>query len=265
MNSPKQASPALETIVSHRSIRKYRPDPIPQETLDSILQAATRASTSGNMQTYSIIVTRDDARRKELYRLHMEQEMILEAPLLLTFVADWNRMNRWCRLRDAEPGYDNFLCFLVALADAFIAAENAALAAESLGLGICYMGTTLCAAAELCAFFDLPEGVFPATTLVMGVPAEEPELRARLPISHIVHDERYRGFDDKRIANCYHDRETEGWERYMASPELRKAIERSGVKNLAQVYTSVKYVRENNQRFSKNLLALLKKQRFANP
>jgi nitroreductase len=252
----------IDCIHAHRSIRKYRSDPIPDETLETILRAATRASSSGNMQTYSIVVTKDAERRARLWEMHFRQDMITQAPVLLTFCADWNRMNRWCRARDADPGYDNFLCFLVAAADAFIAAQNAALAAESQGLGICYMGTTLCATPELIQFFGLPRDVFPVTTLVVGHPDEDPAPRARLPLASIIHHERYEDFDDDRITETYGDREVEGWDRYMSFPDLAERIRKSGVENLAQVYTEVKYTRASNLRFSRDLLRGLERQGF---
>jgi nitroreductase len=253
---------AIAQMLAHRSIRSYRPDPVPEDLLQEILHAATRASTSGNMQTYSVIVTRDEARRRELYDIHYEQEMVLQAPLLLTFVADWRRMNRWCRLSEAEPGYDNLLSFLVAFADALIAAQNAALAAEARGLGICYMGTTICRTEELIDFFDLPTGVFPATTLVLGYPDEQPELRARLPMTGIVHEERYRDPDDDGIREIYRERETEGWKRYEAMAELAERMRESGVKNLAQVYTTLKYTKAGNEAISTEIMAMLKRQGF---
>ena len=251
-----------QQIAAHRSIRKYRPDPVSEALLGDVLHAATRASSSGNMQTYSIIVTRDEARRRELWRLHFEQDMILQAPVLLTFVADWRRMNRWCRLSDTEPGYDNPLSFLVGFADALIAAQNAALAAEAAGLGICYMGTTLCNVPKLIDFFGLPEGVFPATTLVLGWPGEDPAPRARLPIEGIVHAERYTDPDDDGIRAIYRDRETEGWARYMSYPELAERMRTSGVKNLAQVYTQLKYRKTDNEEVSEEILAGLRSQGF---
>lgn len=250
------------TIERHRSIRRYRPDPVPEESVEAILNAATRASSSGNMQTYSIIVTRDATRREALWAMHYEQDMVRQAPLLLTFCVDWNRMNHWCRLSEARPGFDNLLSFLVGFADALIAAQNAALAAESLGLGICYMGTTLCNVTKLIDFFELPRGVFPATTLVVGTPDEDPEPRARLPRSGIVHHERYTPFDDDRIRDVYASRETEGWARYMGFPELAALIRRSGVTNLAQVYTDVKYTRETNESFSREIARMLARQGF---
>jgi nitroreductase len=256
------ADPVLALLGSHRSIRKYRSDPIPENVLAEILHAATRASSSGNMQTYSIIVTRDEARRRRLWEYHFEQDMILEAPVLLTFCADWSRMSRWCRLCGAEPGYDNFLSFLVAFADALIAAQNAAVAAEAQRLGICYMGTTICSTRELIDFFGLPEDVFPATTLVVGWPDEDPEMRARLPIGGVVHHESYESPDDDGIREIYRDRETEGWNRYMSFPDLAERIRESGVRNLAEVYTQLKYTREDNERISGELLDQLRRQGF---
>lgn len=252
----------LDAIRAHRSIRKYRSTPMPPANLERILEAATRASSSGNMQTYSIVVTKDAERRAALWEMHFKQDMIKQAPVLLTFCADWNRMVKWCLARDAHPGYDNFLCFLVAFADALIAAQNAALAAESMGYGVCYMGTTLGAVPRLIEFFELPERVFPATTLVVGTPDEDPAPRARLPIEGIVHAERYRDFDDSRITETYRAREVEGWNRYMGFPELAKEILASGVTNLAQVYTDVKYTREENEQISRELLESLLRQKF---
>ncbi|MCZ6691009.1 MAG: nitroreductase family protein [Planctomycetota bacterium] len=252
----------LETIEAHRSIRQFKSDPIPQGDLDAIIHSATRGSSSGNMQTYSIIVTRDPKRREALWELHLEQDMIRQAPVLLTFCVDWNRMNQWCRLRGATPGFDNFLCFLVGFADALIAAQNAALAAESIGYGICYMGTTLCATPGLIEHFGLPDGVFPATTLVVGLPDEDPEPRARLPLESVVHEEEYQEFDEDRTLETYRDREAEGWNRYMKFPDLARRIRESGVTNLAQVYTEVKYTAERNRGFSRDLLGGLAGQGF---
>ena len=252
----------LEQLGQHRSIRKYLPDEIRPQDLKDILKAATRSSSSGNMQTYSIIITRDPKRREQLWKHHYEQDMILQASTLLTFCADWNRMNQWCRLSDAKPGFDNFLSFLVAFSDALIAAQNAALAAESRGYGICFMGTTLASTKTLTEFFELPEDVFPATTLVVGVPNENPELRARLPIDGILHEETYERFDDERIKAIYSSRESEGWARYMSYPDLAKSITESGVKNLAQIYTELKYTKKDNEEVSEELLHGLQAQGF---
>ena len=99
----------IQTIHQHRSIREYKPDPVPDQLLQEILDAGIRASSSGNMQTYSIIVTKDKALREQLYVPHVEQSMVLDAPVLLTFCADFHRMRHWLKLNDAPDNFDNFI------------------------------------------------------------------------------------------------------------------------------------------------------------
>ncbi|OHB76582.1 MAG: NADPH-dependent oxidoreductase [Planctomycetes bacterium RBG_16_59_8] len=254
----------LEQIAAHRSIRTYKSDAVPDDAFRHIVESALRSSSSGNMQTFSIIATRDAERRKKLCELHFDQGMVLEAPLLLTFCADWNRMNRWCRNRDAEPGFDNFLCYMVAAGDAFIASQNSALAAESLGLGICYMGTTLCNTRKIAEFLRCPQDVIPVTTLVVGYPAEDPPTRDRLPLSAILHEEEYRDYTDRDIDRLYRQRETEGWKRYQSFPQLFKKAQEAGATNLAQIYTIAKYTQKDNVVFSRDLLALIDEKGFMN-
>ena len=133
----------INVMHQHRSIRKYKPDPVPDKLLTKILAAGIRASSSGNMQTYSIIVTRDLELRKRLYEPHMEQSMVLDAPILLTFCADFNRMRHWLRISDAPDNFDNFMSFMVAAIDAVLVSQNVALAAESKGLGVVSLGTKM--------------------------------------------------------------------------------------------------------------------------
>jgi len=255
-------NPVLERIWAHRSIRRYRPDPVDDGTLDEILQAALRAASSGNLQSWSVIVTRDAARRERLCELHFEQEMVRQAPLVLAFCADWHRTRRWCEARDAEPGYDNLLSFLVGAADALLAAQNAVLAAESLGLGTCYMGTTWNSLPELAEFYELPPGVAPVTSLVLGHPDEDPLPRMRLPLAGLVHAERYRPPGPGEIEETYRLRDLEGWQRYMAVPELARRMRESGVANLAQVYTRLKYTKERGDADSRRILDALRRLGF---
>jgi len=98
-----------QAIGQHRSIRKYKPDPVSEELLEEILQAGLRASSSGSIQTLSVVVTRDRALREQLYGPHMEQSMMLEAPMLLTFCADFHHMRQWLVLSAAPDGFDNFM------------------------------------------------------------------------------------------------------------------------------------------------------------
>jgi len=255
---------AIDSMHQHRSIRNYKPDPVPQELLDEILGAGIRASSSGNMQTYSIVVTRDRALRERLYEPHMQQDMVLDAPVLLTFCADFHRMRLWLELSEAKDGFDNFMSFMVAAFDAALVAQNVALAAESKGLGICYMGSTLANCDQIGDILQLPQSVFPVVGFTLGYPDEDPPLRDRLPAYGLIHDETYHDYSPESIAEIYLERETKGWERYVSIPKLRKMVEDAGVENLAQIYTTVKYSRESHQGFSRNVLDYLAKQDFMN-
>jgi nitroreductase len=254
----------LDFIRHHRSIRQYRPDPVPDDLLTELLEAGVRASSSGNMQTYSIIVTRDRALRDALYVPHMEQDMVLDAPVLLTFCADFHRMRHWLRLNDAPDNFDNFMSFMIAAIDATLVSQNVALAAEARGLGICYMGSTLANCDQIGRLLKLPPGVVPVVGFSLGWPAEDPAPRDRLPLDGLVHYDTYHDYSDERIEAIYRERNRKGWERYMSYPELRARIAETGVTNLAQVYTVVKYTRESHLAFSETVLNFLLEQGFMN-
>jgi len=246
----------IDTIFSHRTIRKYKNQNISEELLPLILQAGTRASTTGNMQVYSIIVTRDEEKKKQLCEYHFNQKMVLQAPVLLTFCADFHRFNQWCRQRNAEPGYDNFLSFFTGAIDALLAAQNVALAAEARGLGICYLGTTTYNADKLIEFFNCPEGVVPVTTLVIGYPDEEPGLTDRLPLDAVIHREQYEKYTPGKIDLLYKEKEE--------LPLTKNLIIENQLENLAQIFTQKRYSKKDNILFTKSFLAVLHKQGFMN-
>lgn len=254
----------LQQIHHHRSIRKYKPDPVSEEILLEILEAGIRTSSSGNMQSYSIIVTRDQEIRHKLYKAHMEQNMVLDAPVFLTFCADFHRMRRWLALRQAPDNFDNYFSFMVAAIDAILASQTTALAAESRGLGICYLGSTFANADQIGEILELPENVVPVVGFSLGYPAEDPSLRDRLPITGIMHNEVYHPYPDQQILDIYQEREIKGWERYMKSSWLREQVEEHQVENLAQLYTRVKYTRESHQEYSTRVLDYLESQDFMN-
>jgi nitroreductase len=243
-----------DIILDHRSIRKYQNLKISQPLLNEILGAGIRASTTGNMQVYSIIVTRDEERKKKLAPFHFNQPMVTQAPVVLTFCADFNRFNKWCRQRNADPGYDNFLSFMTAAIDALLVAQNVCLAAESKGLGICYLGTTTYMADKIIDLLDLPIGVVPVTTVTVGYPDEDPPLVDRLPLDAVVHDEKYRDYTPKDIDRIYAEKEQ--------LEENKGFVAENGKENLAQVYTDVRYKKADNEYFSDVLLNVLKKQGF---
>jgi len=246
----------LKTILEHRTIRKYKNEPVSDELLKQLLEAGSRASTTGNMQVYSIIVTRDEERKKKLCEFHFNQKMVVQAPVVLTFCADFHRFNQWCLQRNAEPGYDNFLSFMTAAIDALLAAQNVALAAEANGLGICYLGTTTYNADKIIEFLECPEGVVPVTTLVVGYPDETPELTDRLPAEAIVHDEIYTPFTPEKIDEVYKEKE--------ALPLTKSLLIENQLETLAQIFTQKRYSKNDNVYFSKSFLSVLNKQGFMN-
>lgn len=251
-----------DQVNSHRSIRKYKPDSIPEETLNRILSAGSRASSSGNMQPYSIIVTTNKAIKKELLPHHFDQSMVTEAPVLLTFCSDFHRMRLWLKNNNAPENFDNFMSFLIGMIDATLASQNVALAAEAEGLGICYMGTTLASNKQIAETLSLPKHVVPVVGFSMGFPDEQPKLRDRLPMKGIVHREIYQDYSAEQIQEIYANKESDGMKRYMSRAELRKTIDQLGITNLAQVYTKLKYTRESHVKYSMNVLACLKEQGF---
>ncbi len=246
----------MNTIFNHRSIRKFKPEPINQELLDKILLAGTRASNTGNMQVYSIIITRNEELRKKLWEAHFKQKMVLEAPVHITFCADINRFNKWCQQRHAVPGYDNFLWLYNATIDAVLASQNVTLEAEKNGLGICYLGTTTYMADKIIELLNLPKGVIPVTAIVAGYPDENPELTDRIPLNGVIHNETYQDYSPEQIDEIFAEKESLSL--------THKLIEENQTDNLAQIFTDKRYKREDNIHFSKSFLETLKKQGFMN-
>jgi nitroreductase len=245
-----------DILLNRRTIRKYSVEPIDDALLNEILNEGCRASTTGNMQVYSIIITRSKDKKEELAPLHFNQKMITEAPVVLTFCADFNRFNKWCLLRNAEPGYDNFLSFMTAAIDGLIVAQTVCIAAESRNLGICYLGTTTYMANKIIEVLKIPKGVVPVTTVTLGWPAEKPERVERLPLDAVIHNETYKDYTDESINSFYIGKE--------ARSDSKQFVTENNKNTLAQVFTDVRYKKEDNVYFSKMLVQVLKDQGFMN-
>ena len=246
----------IELLLAHRTIRKYKETEIEDGLVRKILEAGCRASTTGNMQLYSIIITRDLKRKAALAACHFNQPMVVNAPLVLTFCADFNRFNKWCKLNDAEPGYDNFLSFVTSAIDALIVAQNVTIAAESEGLGVCYLGTTTYLCGKIIETLGLPKGVVPVTTLTIGWPDEDPEQVDRLPLEAIIHTETYHDYTSEQIMTAYREKENRS--------DSRQFMDENNKETLAQVYTDVRYKKSDNVVFSSMLLRVLTEQGFMN-
>ncbi|MCD8173442.1 MAG: nitroreductase family protein [Alistipes sp.] len=246
----------INEIKNHRSVRSYTSQPVPEEVLNEILAAATRASTTGNMQLYSIVVTEEQPMKERLAPCHFNQPCVTQAPVLLTFCADIRRFSLWCRQRGAEPVYDNFAWFFNAATDALLASQNAALEAEAHGLGICYLGTAIYTASRICDILSLPEGVVPVTAMVVGYPAADTSLTDRLPVDAVVHRETYKDYTPGDIDRIWQERER--------SRETAGLLEANGLPNLARIFTERRYKGEDNLAISRSYLECLKKQGFFN-
>lgn len=244
----------MNTFKTRRTIRKYSDREVSNELLNEILATAMRAPTCGNMQLYSVVVTRSEEGKKALAPAHFNQPMVTQAPVVLTVCADFNRFTRWCSLRNADAGYDNFISLVSAVADASIYAQQIVAIAEEQGLGTCYLGTVAYNAPQVAEVLDLPTLVVPVACITLGWPEGEGEETERLPLEAIVHEEKYREDSDERILELFAEKE--------AYPANKGYVEENGKENLAQVFTDVRYTRQANEHFSAIALDYLRQTGF---
>ncbi len=244
----------MNSLKERKTIRKYQSKDISAEMLNDLLEAAFRASTVGNMQVYSVVVTRDAERKKRLAPAHFNQPMVESAPVVLTFCIDLRRFSQWCRQRKAEPGYGNLEWFVTGAIDTSLVAQTFCVAAEEQGLGICYLGTTTYNPDKIVEILELPELVFPLITLTVGWPDENPLQVDRLPLEAIVHDEVYHDYTPEDIDRHYAYKES--------LPENHQFIAENGKETLAQVFTDVRYTKKDAEAMSEVFWQTMKKQGF---
>lgn len=244
----------MDSIKNRRTIRKYKKQDIPDTLLESMLEEAFRASTMGNMQLYSVIITKDDDMKSKLAPAHFNQPMVTQAPVVLTFCADFNRFTKWCLQRNATPGYDNFLSFINAASDTLLVTQNFCTIAEDNGLGICYLGTTIYNPGPIIEVLNLPKLVIPIATITVGYPNELPQQPDRLPLNGIIHKETYKDYDSNDIDEIYRLKE--------ALPENKNFVLINNKETLAQVFTDLRYKKADNEFMSENLIKVLKEQDF---
>jgi len=251
----KDMNETLQTLYNHVSVREYQERPIEEDTLQQILKAACAGSTMGNMQLFSIIVTQDEEMKQKMAPLHFNQPMATKAPLILTFCADFRRFNRYCEFRQADTeAYSNLQSYHWAVTDALIAAQNACVAAESLGLGFCWLGTITYNVDKFVEVLQLPRHVIPVACITMGYPLVRPALTQKLPLEAFVHREVYHDYDEATINQLYAEKE--------ASEETQNILKENGLDNLAQVFTQRRYTKQDNEHFANVLKETLAKQGF---
>jgi nitroreductase len=194
--APPAAMPndVIELLLRHRSVRSYRPDPVPDGALELIVAAAQSAATSSNLQTWSVVSVTDPATKAQCATFAGGQKHIAECPVFLLFIADLARLNRVAEASGIPPrGNDTFEMFLVAAIDAALAAQNAVIAAESLGLSTVYIGGMRNKPEEAAALIGLPESAAIVFGLCIGYAREGSEgaIKPRLPQEAVLHRERY--------------------------------------------------------------------------
>ena len=244
----------MKNLTTRRTIRQYSKQEVSEELLNRLMTEAARTQTMGNLQLYSVVVTRSQEMKQRLAPAHFNQPMVTSAPVVLTICADFNRTSVWALNRKAEPGYDNFLSYQNAAIDALLYTQTLCNLMDEEGLGYCYLGTTVYMPQQIIDILRLPKLVMPVATLTVGWPAEEPPLADRLPLQSFVHSETYKDYTPQDIDTYYNYKES--------LEESRHFCEINQKETLAQIFTDIRYTRQDNEAMSKGLLEALKHQGF---
>jgi FMN reductase [NAD(P)H] len=244
----------MKNLLTRRTIRKYTQQDVSDELLNRLMNEAARTQTMGNLQLYSVVVTRSAEMKAKLSPAHFNQPMVKEAPVVLTICADFNRTSFWAKCRNAEPGYDNFLSYINAATDALLYTQTLCNLMDEEGLGYCYLGTTVYQPQQIIDTLQLPKLVMPVATLTVGWPAEEPALSDRLPLESFVHQETYQDYMGADIDTYYNYKEN--------LEENKNFVRINNKETLAQVFTDIRYTRKDNEAMSEEMLRTLVRQGF---
>lgn len=244
----------MKSIQNRTSIRKYSSREVSDELLNRLLEEAERTPTMGNLQLYSVVITRSEEGKKALAPAHFNQPMVTGAPVVLTICADYRRTTLWAENRKAHPGYDNILSFMNAATDALLFTQTFCNLAEEEGLGTCFLGTTVYMPKMIIDTLKLPKLVMPVATITLGWPDEQPAQSERLPLRSIIHQEAYEDYTPEKIDDFYEEKE---------NLEVNKEFVRiNHVETLAQVFTDIRYTKKDCETMSKGFLDALKNQGF---
>lgn len=244
----------MQTINTRRSIRRYQDKDVDNTLLTRLIKEAERTQTMGNLQLYSVVVTRSKELKAKLAPAHFNQPMVTGAPVVLTFCADYRRTTLWAEQRQATPGYDNPLSFVNAMTDALLFCQTFCNLAEEEGLGCCFLGTTVYQPQSIIDTLQLPELVFPVATITLGWPDENPPLSDRLPVSTIIHEETFHDYSTADIDKAYAYKEQ--------LDENKEFVKINNKQTLAQVFTDCRYTKADCEAMSETLLEALRKQKF---
>ncbi len=239
---------AIQTIMRHRSVRKFTNEAVSDAMLNEIIECGIRASNTGNMQLYSVIATQEDPLRSELCKLHFGQ--CSTAPLWLTICTDVNRYHHYCRVNGCDEPYGNLLWFISALVDASLCAQNICVAAEAKGLGFCYLGTVNYNTRQIAELLQCPKGVVPVIAVAMGHPDEQPRESERLGLDAVLHKETYHDPSDDDIVRTHRVRDE--------FPFNQQMVKENGTRNYCEIFTTKRYPHDMNVAVSNDLLQFLR-------
>lgn len=244
----------MESITTRKTIRKYSSREVSNELLNKLLKEAERTPTMGNLQLYSVVITRSKEGKEALAPAHFNQPMVKNASVVLTICADFRRTSIWAENRKAVPGYNNFLSFMNATTDALLYTQTFCNLAEEAGLGTCFLGTTVYMPQLIIDTLKLPKLVFPVATITLGWPDENPTLSDRLPLRAIIHQEQFEDYNADKINDFYEEKEN--------LEENKHFVEINKKETLAQIFTDIRYTKKDNETMSEGMIKALKNQGF---
>ncbi|QBP41916.1 oxygen-insensitive NADPH nitroreductase [Paenisporosarcina antarctica] len=237
----------IELIRSHSSVRSYTEKQLSREEVSELVEIAQHAATSHFVQAYSVVWVTDKEKREKLAELSRNPKQMLGAGAVLLLCADFSRLSHAGKMHGESIVFDNAESLIVGITDVGLFAQNLALAAESKGYGICYIGGVRNEMEAISDLVELPNGVFPVYGMTMGVPAEHNEVKPRLPVDAILHENKYDEvkYDellptyDKEIERYYKNRSTneksttwtKGMAVYLKKPQrlhVRSFLEKKG-------------------------------------
>ncbi|MFV8829946.1 oxygen-insensitive NADPH nitroreductase [Alkalihalobacterium sp. APHAB7] len=211
----------IETLLNHKSVRKFQERPLTKEQIETIVKSAQAASTSSFIQAYSIIGVKDQQKKEKLAELAGNQEYVAKNGHFFVFCADLHRHELISEMegKDLSDALESTEKFMVSLIDTALAAQNASIAAESMGLGIVYIGGIRNNLIEVCQLLNVPKKVIPLFGLSVGYPGQSPDVKPRLPLEHIYHEDSYNENnsvlkdqlkDYNELISSYYDQRTNG-------------------------------------------------------
>lgn len=180
-----------ELLRKHSSVRKYKDYTLTMEEVSELIETAQHAASSHFVQAYSVIWVNDEQKKEELGRLSQNPKQFETAGAALLLCADFHRLQVAGRLQQTEIDIDTTENVLVGAVDVALFAQNLVIAAEAKGFGICYIGGVRNEPEAISELFELPTGVFPLFAITLGIPDQQNEVKPRLPVSAILHENNY--------------------------------------------------------------------------